>query len=493
MTLPPHIAEYHRRFVQPKLRSEQTRPYIAGLFSDQLDFVRDPAPQKAALCTRRAGKTEALAAWFLDAAEDCPGGLSVYITQTKPLARKILWNTLRAIDTRHGLGLKFTEIDGQLTVVTPNRHHIWLAGCADRSEIDKFRGVRGVEKAGLRRAAVDEAQAFPAWLRELVDESLLPTLADQQGELAIVGTPSPVPAGPFYEWTTGDGPDPAWPTHRWSVLDNPHLPHIRDWIEALKTRKGWGDEHPTYLREWRGQWVMDRGALVYPFRSDRNVIDTSSVEWQWFQSCSPSDRIYILAIDIGASEETKSTAFVLIGFARGMPNVFVLKAWKKAGMIPTSIAAEILKVKAEYPRISKIVMDEGGLGSGYSKEINTRFGLGVEPAQKKEKRAYIEFVAGDLESGVVKVDPWECRELVDEWTILPWDEEHLAPDERFPDHAADGALYGLREARTYYRPVENDPEPGTPEAINREVTRAKEERARELAKTARSRRQGGLR
>jgi hypothetical protein len=179
--------------------------WLAALFPQQRAFVEDPSEKKAAVCSRRTGKTEGVAAWFLQAAYASPGSLSVYIALTRNNARLILWNTLKGIDGRYRLGLWFREIDGQLMVQLPNKHRIWLAGCDNASEVDKFRGVRGESVGGIRRAAIDKAQAFGPYLRTLVDDVLEPALLDQRGELALCGTPGPIPAGLFYAATTGDG------------------------------------------------------------------------------------------------------------------------------------------------------------------------------------------------------------------------------------------------------------------------------------------------
>src|SRR5512134_750952 len=72
--------------------------YITGLFPQQAAFVADASKKKCALCSRRSGKTEAVAAWLLEGGYSCPGGLSVYIARSRANARLILWNTLIRIN-----------------------------------------------------------------------------------------------------------------------------------------------------------------------------------------------------------------------------------------------------------------------------------------------------------------------------------------------------------------------------------------------------------
>jgi hypothetical protein len=253
------------------------------------------------------------------------------------------------------------------------------------------------------------------------------------------------------------------------VLDNPYIPHAAEWLAKKRIDNRWDERHPTYRREWLGQWVRDANALVYPYDGRRNVImdehgQPTSVlpEGEWRR---------ILGVDLGASEQDASTAFVLVAYRRGHPELYVLRAWKRAGMTPSRIAAELQRVRSE-DGVTQIVVDAGGLGGGYVREFNERYGLAVE-AEKRHKRAYVEIVAGELLSGVIRLDPFACRDLVDEWTLLQWNEDRSEPDERFLDHCSDAALYALRAARAHYRPEQEGPKPGTAEYLEAEVRRAK--------------------
>jgi hypothetical protein len=121
---------------------------------------------------------------------------------------------------------------------------------------ERLRGVK------LSRAVIDEAGAFRSDLKSLIDDVLTPTLMDLNGDLMMVGTPGPITNGYFYDVT--EKGLYGYSTHRWSVLDNPHLPNARQFIEEIKERNGWSDTNPTYLREWCGQWVQDADALGSP-------------------------------------------------------------------------------------------------------------------------------------------------------------------------------------------------------------------------------------
>jgi hypothetical protein len=423
-----------------------SKAYLFGLYPKQREFVDDKEPRKALLGTRRAGKTEAIAAWLLDGAEDAPGELSLYVALNRSNARLQLWRKFVELKRRFGLRLEFAEPDGQLLVTCANKHQILLAGCSNKAEIEKFRGLK------LRRAAVDEGASFGAYLEQLVEDVIEPALLDLGGELAVCGTPGAIPAGLFYEITTGDSSTrKAWPTHRLTALENPYIPDVAAKVAATKLRNGWTDDSPTYRREWLGEWVLDGNALIYPYSAARNgATELPAGDWR-----------YCLGVDLGF---TDATAFVLVAVRSNDPAVYVVEAWKRSGMIPTAIAAQCLRYREKLKgKGLRIVVDEGGLGKGYAEELRQRHGVGCEPAEKQKKRALQEIVRGEFLAGMVKVVDRASRALIDEISVLTWDEKGEAEDPRFENHAADAMLYAVRAMRPAYRGELEEPAVGSPE------------------------------
>jgi hypothetical protein len=113
--------------------------------------------------------------------------------------------------------------------------------------------------------------------------------------------------------------------------------------------------------------------------------------------------------------------------------------------------------------------------------MRQRFGIGCQAAEKSKKRAFQELIAGDLRTGVIRIEPRNCRPLLDEISILQWAADHLGEDPRFENHAADAFLYACRALRPWYRPEKEPPKPGTPEHDELERKRAREE-AKKAAK-----------
>lgn len=439
----PEIIAALTKKMQAEADATKEPAYLTDLHPKQREFVLDPSPEKAALCSRRAGKSHGIAVWLLLGALQAPNEMSVYIALSRNNARMIMEKALRDLERQYNIGLRFFERDNQLMVGHPNGHLIWLSGCKDSVEIEKFRGMK------YKRVAIDEAASFGPFLRPLIEDVLSPALLDLKGHLCLTGTPGIIPAGVFYEVTEGgvnsaEDAMPLWPTHRWTLLDNPYLDDAAEWVAEKKRKHKWTDTHPTYQREYLGLWVRDDGALVYPF-DHRNIcgelpaVDEFGEKITWR---------YAIGLDVGFAE---SSAFVVVAYRPGFPELYVVEAFKKDKLIPSRFAAEVEKLMNKY-NTREAVIDAGGIGKGYREEMFERWGIFVEKAEKTRKRAYIEIVRGELISGNVLVHPRKAGQLLDEWARLVWNEDRDAPDDRFDDHAADAALYVIRYIHAGNRP-----------------------------------------
>ncbi len=446
-TLPLELrAEFERRF-RKKDQLTEAQGFLADLHPHQLAFIQDKSRRKAALCSRRAGKSFLILAWLIEGGLLDPGGQSVYVARSKGDARRILGPAIHHYQSRWPqLGLRLREQDGQLKlVVDASGHEIWLAGAKDQHAIDKFRGSK------YRRVAIDEAQEYGQFLRELVIDVIEPALIDKAGDLALCGTPGPVPAGMFYEVTTGDSGSPKWPTHHWTLLDNPHLVDAQRELDDFCREYGLTKDSATYRREYAGEWVRDIGAQVYPYSYELNAITKGDV---------PGGLSHVLSVDIGF---TDATAFVVAGVSNVSPNIFILESRKRTEMTPSDVAASVTKYIGTYGRGLRVVVDEGGIGKGYAAEMRSRYGIGCVPAEKTKKRAFQEIVAGELKAGTIKIVASECGDLLDEMAVLQWGAGHVAEDGRFENHCCDALLYSVRASRSWYRPPVPGPVIGSPE------------------------------
>lgn len=481
----------------------QNRRHIDDCHPKQLSLVQDPRKRIAVQGGRRGGKSQALGRRLLAACEKHPGETACYVTLTRGRARDILWDKcLARINRQHGLGLRIVQRE-DLFIEHPNGARIWLVGVNDKGEVDKLRG------GFFSEVVIDEAMAMPEYLGELVEEAIEPALMDLRGALVIAGTPCPVMAGYFWEATTGSNPDvPQWPVHRFTILDNPYLPHGAEDLEStLQKNYGGNHEHPTYRREWLGEWVEDLGALVYPFTYEHN-------SWEpWSDGpfgLPPGDYMFGLGVDVGFSE--RSTAFTLGAMRKGTGQIYLLRAYTRSRLIPTALAAHCQALREEVARETKtvenqrglpltIVVDEGALGKGFAEQMRD-MGVGCEAAEKSEKRAYQEYVggliksssppyrndAGEWEGGFgVLVNYRECAELIEECRKLQFDEETGKESDMYRKHCADSALYLIRKMMPRYDPKHAEPAAGSPAALALEMKRVKEAEIKRREKARRSR------
>jgi hypothetical protein len=443
----------------------------------QAAFVRDPAKRKTALCGRRGGKTTAIAGWLYLGMEEKPGSRQVYVGLSRGLARQILWDgILGKMAKEYRLPIRETTRDGQLIIAHQNGSSLWIAGCDDKREIDKFRGQ------AFYRVNIDEAQGFPEdVLQTLIEDAIEPALADYDGQIALTGTPSPIDVGYFHGATTGLIQGYSY-EHHWDIRDNPHFEGRADKVLAdIKHRNGWDDSHPTFKREWLGQWVHDAGALVYPLTWD-NAWNPESENGHPY-GLPEGEYVYGLGVDLGFGE--RSTAFVLAATRRGTGEIYILKAYTRSRLIPTALANHVLALREQVRQKTgqglRVVVDEGALGAGYAEQMRS-MGVACEAAEKREKRAYQEYVAGIIRNKGVRVNFSECQELLSETRKLQFDPETAEEDERYTRHCADAFLYIVRALFPRYNPELVEPIVGSTEWHRLQAAKMREEAVRESKK-----------
>lgn len=408
------------------------------LFGPQMAFVQDESRRKIAVCSRRAGKSFGLAYMLSESALQYEREIIPYITLTRETAKNIIWPALHAIDKELKIGLKFHENTGD--IVFPNKARIVLRGCDDRNQIEKLRGPR------YPRVVIDEAQAFPTFLEELIDDVLEPATIDFGGQIIITGTPNASCRGVFYEMSEGRLAH-SWSKHAWTLRENPHLEKhsgvpVETWLARLKKRRKWTDQHPTYLREYCGQWVRDINGLVYKIDPDLNSL------WRWEPEIE-SQWAYVLGIDLGFNDPT---AFCVVAYNDSTGECVAVDSYKESGLIPSAVAARVERMMEDY-EFDRIVADSGGFGKGYVEEMRSSFDIPVFPADKKDKVGFIEMLNGDLQSGAFKINRMDNRELWDEMTLLQWRLDKLERNKyeedrkRFHNHLCDALLYAWKECR----------------------------------------------
>lgn len=411
-------------------RETRKTTLIESSFPAQRAFLDDPCKLKAALCTRRAGKSYGIGISLYAAAFDTPGSSQLYVSLTRESAKRIMYkDVLKAINREHKLGAKFN--DTTLDVVLPNGSTIYLLGVdAKPDEMDKILGQK------FRRAVVDECASFRQDLHALVFGTIKPALTDYGGDLALVGTPGNL-KNYFYDVTSGKAP--GWSVHTWSALDNPHVSqHWKTEIAELVAANPRIVETPLFRQHYYGEWTVDTTKLVYRYEAVTNdipAVPTAEGAWR-----------YVMGIDLGYTDDT---AIVVAAYSEFDPTLYIVHAQKRPKIIISQVAEWIQNLRKRFP-VDTFIVDNAAKQS--VEELRQRYSLPLEPAEKAGKADAIAMMNSDLITGRIRVLQPHCAPLTEEWSALVWDERaepRLLEHPSCPNHCSDAALYAWRYATNY--------------------------------------------
>jgi hypothetical protein len=406
-------------------------------YPEQLSYVRSKAKRKVLRKTRRAGGTVALAVSFLEEAGKPPFANQLYVTSTLKNAKRLIWPTLKKYNTKYDLGGLTNESEAFMRFpLLPNEPIIYLGGAKDKEEIEKIRGYEG----GLKRAAVDEAQAIRASiLATLVDDVIEPSLFDYDGELDMVGTPGAVCAGYFHDIDVGDLKG-GWEHFFLDLRRNPFLAQksgkpAEQILAELRERRKWTEDNPTYRREYCGQWVTDSDALALHYDRVRNACG-------WQEKPEPGWR-YILVFDIGYED---ADAIAVLGWAPHERKLRLVKELitRKQGI--TELGNQLRMLYGIF-KPAHVIGDLGALGKKIGEELKNRWQLPVEAADKSRKAEHVGLLDDGLLTGQFLAPPDSV--FAEDCAIVQWDAEKKAQgllvfDPAYHSDIIDAVLYGYR-------------------------------------------------
>jgi hypothetical protein len=438
-TLAAVIIAEERRALQERL--------LAPLFDRQRAFIEHPARRKALLGSRRAGKTTMGPRRLLLPPVRHPGTFTRFFGITRLRAKELMWEPLKRACHEMQLDAKINESELSVRVPVGDGSWIYLNGADKLKEAQKKVGDK------LAHATIDESQLYPDdVLKALTEDILPPALEDVDGTLELWGTPGPVCVGVWWELTRDDGVAraPGWHVDSWTVLENPAYPRWAgrpdwklaaiEWLAAMKAARDWPDDHPTYLREWRGRWVNDIGALVYKYDDVRNGFDgvlpplPDGERWSHFAGS-----------DLGTKD---AFSIVVWAFNRTIRPAYEAYSFAESGLLPDDWAQHWRRVNGLFRPI-RLRVDTGGLGSpiveGILRDPAKAKGLPpIEAAQKTEKAAYQELMNGEFLAGRLMVR--RGGPYATELARLPKDpDDETNEDERYANHCCDAGLYSYRD------------------------------------------------
>lgn len=418
------------------------------LFKEQLDFVRDKSKFATAVCSVRAGKTTADAADLISTCYERPGTAQIYTTQTRGMAKRIIWPELHAANHAYDLGGVPNESDLSFRF---GESIIYLFGANHRAEIDKQRGLSNVALA-----IVDEAQMMRAFLQELCDDVLIKRLYDTNGRLRLTGTPGPVPVGYFYDASQS----PKWSHHSWTLHQNPWIERksgmtVQQLIQQDCDRKGVDLNDPSIQRECFGRWVLDTNSLLLEYSPERNHFESLPVLPGGYAYS------YILGMDFGFED---ADAFSVLAWSDLSPATYLIEEVIAEKQTYEQMALTFETLNKKYP-FSKVVGDPGGGGKKLIESLKARYPLPIEVADKQGKIANYGLLNNSLRTGrfFAKRD----SRFAQDCNLLEKDRDKSTPEKtvvKGHSDAVDSCLYAFRTSPAYaYVPPIQKAKPGTPE------------------------------
>lgn len=421
---------------------------LIGEFPQQEAFVNDTSRYLDAQCSRRAGKTNGLAIRFFKTLERHPKSQCIYLALTRDSARDIMWPVLHEINDKYKQGCKF--LDSKLTMIHPNGAKLILLGADMKNFIKRIKGRK------FPGVGVDEAQDFGPHLQSLIDDVLTPSIADYvDGWLAVTGTPGPVPQGYFFDVTRNR--KYGYSHHEWTIMENPFMPNPGHFISELCAKREWADNHPTLLREYKNQWVLDVKSLWI------NYSETVNHYPQLPTLPAPHKYNYIMGIDIGFKD---ADAIAILAWSDAAPTVYLVEEVITAKQGLTELVEQVQALQKKY-NPDKMVIDEGGLGKKLAEEMRRRYQIPVQAADKARKQENVEILNDTLRLGRFKAKG-ASRFAKDSYLVqIDWDKS--SPGKiviRKNPHSdiIDAVLYAFKESPAFtYEAPPKKPAIGTKE------------------------------
>lgn len=422
-------------------------PLYQELFAEQLALALCPERYAAALCGRRAGKTTACAIILFQELLRYPRSKAIFLALTEASVRDIFLPVVHDIIDKY----KIKAVVQHNTIKFQNGSVLSLFGANHINKIESFRGQK------LRMCILDEAGSFSEKiLRYLIDDIVSLTLADLQGRLIMIGTPSASCSGFFHDVTSGQ--EGEWGVLKWTGFNNPYMQRQLE-LEADKfcKRKHCDRNHPTFRREFMGEWVRDQESLlIRDFSAEQLPEEYNEKTWET-----------VLGVDFGFND---ATAFSIIGWRRHDPTAYILESREITKASVSTIGKILQQLKDKYhPKV--IVGDPAGASKIIMEEYSTKWGIHMESAQKTDKAHYIEIFSDALVNREIILNDQNTRGLQGQMRTVVWNEERTRELEGMECDQLDAALYCFRASLHYRERI-----------LGKEVVKTDTEKAIEQAK-----------
>jgi terminase large subunit-like protein len=355
----------------------------------QKRFVLDPHRRKIARASRRSGKTFVDAAYLIYECLKSPNTPVLYAGLTRDSAKEAVWDILIAM--LDGLDVDYDAKPSALMITFPNGSKITIFGCDTQNARNRLRGRK------FKLIIFDET-GFYAALDPLV-YAVLPMLADMGGTLALTSSPGELLEGLFFEADQGDQKD-EWSRYFWTIFDNPlfqkaaydakYKNRAEEELELVLKMEFKGDRgHPSFRREWLGEWVEDKRSLVYPV-TVLNLIDGAIAQ---------HDQMHVFGLNL----DSPVTYSLLVGrFSTFSRDFQVIDQFTKSNIEFDELAGEIGRLNDIYKPVLMLA-NTGKFSKEIVEDFRRRYKYPVQVMPFKDISYHQRTFANDIEAGNVKV------------------------------------------------------------------------------------------
>ncbi len=401
-------AELERAKLDVRLACTPTSSGATGrLHVPQFKCVNDNARFIVACLPRRSGKTMMEAIRAVQLCTSKPNAVVWYLSFSIGYGIDTFTDgCLRGLLKRFDITADVRE--GGAFIEFPNGSSISIRGIDDVHSIEKLRGRNPPDLVFL-----DEAQSMREQiLAPMVNNIIRPALLDRGGTMIVTGTPSPVPAGFFYDiWTNG-----RWSRHSWTLYDNPtkSREYYNAFLEKERQDRGITEADPAYRREWLGEWAIEEELRVYKYGAINHVVgdveEFTLAQGIRGRRCITRHPLlsahhkhlwrYAVGIDIGSGDRT---AIVVLGQHLNDTHIFQVYEWvinRKQEPVQSDIVKELKFIRQEYGPLSWFFDSGGAGGKLFMTTLQRDHGFPlIEAAKKTDRRGQIDSVNTWLRKG----------------------------------------------------------------------------------------------
>lgn len=447
------------KMAKSELKKRKAPPtnVLTECFDKQLEFIKDPSKRKKLCLTRRCGKSTTVGLYLIQEALNHPRSKFIYVGLTKETAKSVMWTEIfENIILKLNVPAKLVG----LQIKFENGSSIQLTGAdATYKEKHKLRGQKN------RVAVIDECQSFTQDLKELVESVILPTLADLDGTLCMIGTPGNE-QGLHYWWQINDPKNQTgvWKDFQWTWKDNPFArDKVKTYLDEITSKDPNIVNTTSYRQEWLGEWVIEDNARVYKATKEINYID--SLPYGLLNNNS----IYLLSVDLGYVD---ATAFVVSCYNQSFDNKMYVLESKKISKLTISAVADKIKEYENRYKFRKMVVDAANKQA--VEEMRLIHGLPLWAAEKQGKEAHISLLNSDFQTGRVLILKDTNAELIVELETLIWSQRDLLlgkhkEDARKDNHLTDALLYAHHDSRHFWYEVKKVINPNNEDLIRKNL------------------------